>query len=136
MDKKLQFIFGIVILLSISLGIFIKSISSNQSENFEEFNLRFHTDSIFQMSRINFPIKGKSIDGFEKHNWSIKNWKFLSSPVTENDSIIAGYKHSLNKTDDEIIDKIWIENSGFKTERKFKRINGKWFLVYYDDINL
>jgi len=135
MSKKLQVIFGLVIVLSILFGLFIKSISSNHSENFEEFNRQFHSDSIFQLSRINFPIEGKLIEGFEKQNWTSKNWELMKIPVLEKSSLY-NYKHSVRKTDEVVVEKFWIENSDFLVERRFKKIDGKWFLIYYNDINL
>jgi hypothetical protein len=135
MNKKLPLLLAAIIVITILLGLFIKSVSSDHSEPFAAFNIRFHSDSIFQISRINFPLEGKSVDGFEKQNWSSENWKFQKTPV-KNKVSISVYKQSLSKTDEEVIEKFWIANSGFKVERKFKRINGKWFLVFYDDINL
>ncbi len=44
MSKKLQVILGLVVVFSILLGLFIQSMSSNRSENFEEFNRQFHSD--------------------------------------------------------------------------------------------
>ncbi|POY38078.1 hypothetical protein C3L50_12445 [Flavobacterium alvei] len=135
MSKKLQVIFGLVIVVSILLGLFIKSISSNHSENFEDFNRKFHSDSIFQLSRINFPIEGKLIEGFEKQNWTSKNWELMKIPVSEK-SLLPKYKHSVRKTDEVVVEKFWIDNSDFLVERKFKEIDGKWFLIYYNDVNL
>ena len=135
MSKKFQVIFGLILVLSILLGLFIKSISSNHSENFEEFNCQFHSDSIFQLSRINFPIEGKLIEGFEKQNWTSKNWELMKIPVSEKSSL-PNHKHSVRKTDGILIEKFWIDNSDFLVERRFKKIDGKWFLIYYNDINL
>jgi hypothetical protein len=104
-------------------------------ENFDAFNERFHSDSVFQISRIDFPIEGISVSGFDKHNWTKTNWEFLKIPVSEKTNI-EDYEHSLVKTDSLITERFWIENSGFEVERQFKRINGKWFLIYYNDINL
>ena len=109
--------------------------TANEIESFDEFNMRFHTDSIFQLARINFPIGGKSIDGHEKHDWTLKNWQMLKNFVVEKSSN-KEYKHSLSKTDTLIVEKYWIPESGFQVERKFKRINNKWFLIFYNDVNL
>ncbi|KRD11447.1 hypothetical protein ASE21_07000 [Flavobacterium sp. Root901] len=109
--------------------------TSNEIENFNEFNIRFHTDSIFQLARVNFPIGGKSINGFKKHDWTLKNWEMMKNLVVET-SQMKDYKHSLTKSDTLIVEKFWIPESGFEVERKFKRINNKWFLIYYNDVNL
>ncbi|WET01941.1 hypothetical protein [Flavobacterium sp. YJ01] len=105
------------------------------AENFEEFNKKFHSDSIFQVSRVDFPIEGKHVSGFEQYNWTRKNWEFHAIPVSEKIEI-GEYEHSLTKTDSLITERFWIPDSGFEVERQFKLINNKWFLIYYNDINL
>lgn len=104
-------------------------------ENFDEFNKKFHSDSIFQVSRVDFPIEGKHITGFEQSNWTRKNWQFQVIPVAEKTEI-GEYQHSIIKTDTLITEKFWIDNIGFEVERQFKLIKNKWFLIYYNDINL
>lgn len=105
------------------------------AENFEEFNKKFHSDSLFQISRVDFPIEGKHVSGFEQYNWTRKNWQFLAIRVAEKTKI-GEYQHSLEKTDTLITERFWIPDSGFEVERQFKLIANKWFFVYYNDINL
>jgi hypothetical protein len=109
--------------------------NQNIGENFQEFDKQFHTDSTFQMSRIVFPLTGKYIDGFKKQNWSKKNWQLMHVAVSEKISD-KNYEQKTTISDTLITQKIWIKNSGFKFERKFKKIKGKWFLTYCEDINL
>jgi len=45
-------------------------------------------------------------------------------------------RHSLVMSDSMVTEKFWIDQSGFKVERRFKLKDGKWYLVYYDDINM
>nr|WP_294779386.1 hypothetical protein [uncultured Flavobacterium sp.] len=113
----------------------IKKAEVSNKENFEEFNKKFHSDSLFQVSRIDFPIEGKHVYGFEQYSWSRKNWQFQAVPVAEK-SEIGEYQHSLIKTDTLITERFWIPDSGFEVERQFKLIKNKWFLIYYNDINL
>lgn len=112
-----------------------KKIENKSAENFDQFNIKFHSDSVFQLSRVDFPIEGTHIAGFERYNWTKKNWEFLAIPVSDK-SEFEEYQHSLVKTDTLITEKFWIPDSGFEVERTFKLINNKWFLVYYNDINL
>jgi len=86
------------------------------------------------LARVNFPIGGKSIDGFEKHYWTLKNWELLKTLVIETSQ--EDYEHSLTKSDTLVVEKYLIPESGFEVERRFKRINNKWFLIYYNDVNL
>lgn len=112
-----------------------KSQTTEKPENFEDFNKKFHSDSLFQVSRVDFPIEGKHISGFEQHEWTRKNWQFHAIPVAETTEI-GEYEHSLVKTDSLVTEKFWIPDSGFEVERQFKLINNKWFLIFYNDINL
>jgi hypothetical protein len=113
----------------------VKFAKEEQPENFEEFNKKFHSDSLFQVSRVDFPIEGKHVSGFEQYNWTRKNWQFQAIPVAEKTEI-GEYQHSLLKTDTLVTEKFWIPNSGFEVERQFKLIKNKWVLIYYNDINL
>jgi len=116
----------------------VDTISSKKNiiiENFEEFNKKFHSDSLFQVSRVDFPIEGKHVSGFEQYSWNRKNWQFQVIPVAE-ETEIGEYQHSLVKTDTLITERFWIQDSGFEVERQFKLIGNKWFLIYYNDINI
>lgn len=105
------------------------------AESFDSFNTRFHTDSGFQLSRIPFPIGGQCVNDVENTHWSKKNWEFLKTPVAL-DTDTTECRHSLVMSDSMVTEKFWIDQSGFKVERRFRLKNGKWFLVYYDDINM
>lgn len=118
-----------------TLEIQSKKLENKAVESFDKFNVQFHSDSIFQISRVDFPIDGTHISGFEHYNWTKKNWQFLRIPVSEKNQF-EEYQHSLVKTDSLITEKFWIPDSGFEVERTFKLINNKWFLIYYNDINL
>ena len=107
---------------------------SNSDEDFKTFYTKFHQDSLFQTSRIKFPLKGIYKDGFRKENWTKENWNMLKTPIQEVDTL--QFKTSLYQTENEFYEKIWIENSGFSIEYKFKKIDGKWFLIYANELNL
>ena len=110
-------------------------ISNSGKESFETFNKKFHNNPSFQMSRINFPLEGVFVDGVKNHKWSKENWEFIQAEVSENPKS-EEFEHSLKKTNDMVVEKYWIEDAGFKIERRFKLKDGKWYLVYYDDINM
>jgi len=107
-----------------------------KAENFKAFNTRFHNDSVYQLNRIKFPLEGKYVDGLEQHSWAKNNWKMHKTPVSQT-SPGPEYSHIYEETADTlIIEKLWIENSGSNFERRFKLIDGKWYLVYCMDVNL
>jgi len=113
----------------------INSHAKDTIESFQSFNVRFHADSFFQISRVAFPIGGKYIDGSNQHSWTRQNWKQLKSPVGSRVDT-SQYKYRLIRTDSSVTEKFWIDQSGFNIERRFKLKKDKWFLTYFNDINL
>jgi len=103
-------------------------------ENFDEFYGRFHTDSIFQMSRIKFPLKGIKVDWEGEKKWSVKNWITLKTQIYDIDTM--QFKTEYLKTDHSFMQKFWIEDSGYSSEYRFHVINKKWYLVYANEQNL
>ena len=118
-----------------AVGASQTTLTADTTETFATFNERFHRDSAFQISRIAFPIGGHYAEAEHSHAWTAKNWELLKEPVSETPDTTE-YRHNIQKSDTTVIEKYWLENSGFKTERHFKKIDGKWFLTYYDDINM
>jgi hypothetical protein len=113
----------------------LKQATDANTESFDSFNTRFHADKGFQMARIAFPIGGQSVNDEEAKQWTPDNWEFLKTPVTlDGDTLEC--RHSLVMSDSLVTEKFWIDQSGFKVERRFKVQDGRWFLVYYDDINM
>lgn len=112
-----------------------KSDKTSKTEDFGVFNKKFHSDTIFQLDRIKFPLEGGYADGFERGEWTKDNWEYLKSPLPAKD-LPEEYKQKVTYSDTLVTEKIWIENSGFSTERHFKVINDKWYLVYCLDKNL
>jgi len=103
-------------------------------ENFDEFYNRFHTDSLFQMARIKFPLEGKKTDWEGENKWSEKNWVTLKTRIYDIDT--SKFKTDYKKTDDAFIEIFWLEDSGYSSEYKFNLIRKKWYLVYANEQNL
>ena len=113
-------------------------------ESFPDFYNRFHTDSVFQLNRISFPLPGfnsevhfsnlenasiQIIDG-EKVNyyWSKENW-ITHKPI----ELTSNIRSEQEKSDSMIIERIYIPDSEFEIKRIFKLLRSNWFLVYYKD---
>lgn len=105
-------------------------------ENFEAFYLRFNADLDFQNSRIAYPLDGENFDGTSDETKSIRyNWTLKDSLDFNNFKLdTAIYKTDRQVSENLVIEKIYIPNSGFKIESHFKLINGKWFLVWFSSI--
>lgn len=104
------------------------------AENFDRFYDRFHSDSLFQLSRIRFPLGGYRADGVEHAKWSQKDWPLMRTRIYDVDT--TEFKISYRKSDTEFIQKVWLEDSGFSSEARFRLINNRWYLVYILDLNL
>jgi hypothetical protein len=105
---------------------------SVRSEDFKEFYSKFLTDSIFQMSRIKFPLEGRNVEGDKITSWTIDNWVLLKKSAYEVDTV--EYKVEITESDILKIFRVYIPDSGFEVLSKFGLIDGKWYLIYHDDI--
>jgi hypothetical protein len=103
-------------------------------ENFDDFYNRFHTDSLFQMSRIKFPLKGIKVDYEGEKKWSGKNWITMKTKIQDVDT--SEFSTEYQKTDKSFMEKFWIEDTGYSSEYRFKLIRKKWYLVYANEQNL
>ncbi|MDR0801721.1 hypothetical protein [Fluviicola sp.] len=115
----------------------IQDTKRDSIEVFENFYNRFHEDSLFQISRILFPLPGHNIDSdynpdekIEIFKWDKNNWDMQKKILDQN------FKNELRKYNDSIIERIYIENSGFEIVRKFYLHNKKWYLGFYGSQNL
>lgn len=104
-------------------------------EDFESFYTKFHEDSIFQIQRVKFPLEGYAIDTSEQSTtWSKNNWITHKNTVQKIDTSV--FTIETNKQSNAYHEKIYIDGGGFSSERVFKRINGKWYLVKFVDEDL
>lgn len=110
--------------------------SQRIDESFDQFFDRFHADSAFQMSRIQFPLPGLDTDKMEMedtvYHWTPDKWELHHDFNLDTTDYIV----EKNISDSLAVEKIYLENSGFIVERTFKKIDGMWFLVYFKNINL
>lgn len=110
-----------------------KAVTSSFDEDFDKFYNRFHTDSIFQLSRIVFPLSGMQVDGIEENKWEKENWVLFKTRIYDVDT--TRFKVKYKKTSKTFTQKAWVENSGFSSECRFEIVNKKWHLVYFLDQN-
>lgn len=108
-----------------------KSPSLNRAENFEKFYQRFLTDSLFQISRVNFPLKGKQIHIHGASGWKKEKWVMIKAKASEVDKTIYNVKTS--RKEDSYFEGIYCKNCGFSFEMEYRLINGKWYLVYLQE---
>jgi len=135
--KKLLSIF---LLLSPSL-VFSQT---NIPEQFESILLNFSSDSLFQISRIEFPVVSVTLDQeyFEEVKSEIQksNWVFVNlfgeelTRLNFRTQIYDNFELKMDDSGERVFSSLSIVG-GMHIYYYFKRINGKWFLVKFKDVS-
>jgi hypothetical protein len=103
-------------------------------EDFDAFYDRFHEEEDFQLDRVAFPLEGNLTDDQGTHQWERASWEMHKGKVTEITE--SNYDTEIVRKEGEFIDKVKLRDSGFFIERRFERIKGRWYLVYYEKVDL
>lgn len=101
-------------------------------ERFDSFSKKFHSDSLFQIKRVKFPINGYSVDpeGNEA-SWDKSTWLMHRMPIQNIDT--TTFKVVITEQPGVRVEEVFIEGSGFRTRRVFTQIKGKWYLTSFID---
>ncbi len=98
-------------------------------EGFNEFYVRFHRDTAFQMAHISWPLQGIK-GGFEPDTngfWTRDEWQ----PHTIIPSAME-YDQQFNVlTEDLVIETIRDRGSQYAMQRRFARTSGGWSMIFY-----
>jgi hypothetical protein len=106
-------------------------------EDFDDFYRKFNTDSLFQLSRVKFPLPGLNTEEMSVldsiYFWEMEDWKYvgLSKIDTSHFSHIIENHRGLVR--EEVKSKSFL---GLVFRRKFEQIDGIWYLTSQEDINL
>ncbi len=130
---KYSFGMGIVLVLLIS-SCQKKIVVTPVDEDFETFYDRFHEEMDFQLDRVAFPLEGQLTDDQGTSSWTREGWEMHRGKVTE--ITASNYDTEIIRKDGEVVDKVKLRDSGFYIERRFERIKGRWYLVYYEKVDL
>jgi len=135
----------LILLLAIITGCINSQEKSNQttlnqtaSEDFSFFYSKFYSDTSYQNERILKPLKG-TIKAWDDDVAKEESWDNKKVTVTPKEKFLQVYKNlktDLIKKDTVVIEKYWIEQSGFQVEKRFILQSGKWYLFSYDISNL
>ena len=143
--KKEIFVLHLVILLIIvscakkhvqkEMDLEESKIIKKKSESFADFYDHFHSDSLFQMSRVQFPVRGQRIDHDTSFTWNKDNWMLIKYKVREIDT--SEFRIRISETSNMVTEEVEYKiESGFFFESKYQLINGTWYLVECNDYNL
>jgi hypothetical protein len=107
-------------------------LSSELPEGFHDFYDQFHSDSVFQMEHIVFPLKGEMIKKDSMETLSLEKvyeastWK-LHKPFKQE----GGFSRNFTVMGDLVIEQM-VDNMGLYTvERRWGLVDTTWSLIYY-----
>lgn len=105
--------------------------------DFAVFYKTFHEDSLFQMSRIMWPLQGlETTDAGEnivngKYYHSKENW-LMHRRMTKD----TGFSGSMKLLGEDLIEETLIDGNGqFGMQRRFSKFGEEWYLIYYSGLN-
>lgn len=106
--------------------------------DFVAFYKSFHSDSLYQMAHISWPLQGdvsEQIDSThyrpKAHTWTPETWRMMRLNFSPND-----FKMETEMLGDGlVIERIRARSVSFGLERRFARQpNGEWELIFYSDV--
>jgi hypothetical protein len=107
-----------------------------KNEDFNDFILRFITDSSFQLDRVKFPLKSQQWDldevdstRIEKKDWNVVR---LFGGEQYRSQIYDNFNKEMRDTDERLFCWEGVEN-GINVEYRFNRIDGLWYLTEFND---
>jgi len=111
--------------------------AANLPASFQDFYLKFHQDSMFQMTHILFPLKSpdldKSVPGSPAEIiWTADNW-LLHQPFSDEGGAFSRKFHMLDEY--LITEYILLNAGGYALERRFAYIGEEWMLIHYSERN-
>ncbi|MEN0003035.1 MAG: hypothetical protein AAF798_02785 [Bacteroidota bacterium] len=107
-------------------------------QDFADFYKAFHADSLYQVEHVNFPLEGlpaeadsatimQSTFRWQKADWTMHRGFNVEGSEFQQDFLPLG--------DDLIIEKFVHPQSGWGIIRRFAKLDGEWYLIYYTGLN-
>lgn len=109
---------------------------ASPSSDFQQFYAKFHTDSLYQIAHINWPLPGQDVVQSDSMHADLvhKDWQLAEWRMHRAVDFSAGeYEQELQLLGDVmVIERIRSAGTNYGLERRFvKRPNGEWELIYY-----
>jgi hypothetical protein len=120
----------------------VESVATSDTQlpaDFNAFYEKFHTDSLYQMAHIPWPLQGDRAEQVDNTHYQKKsvNWERDSWIMHRTVDYSSGdYKRQVQLLGDGIvIEFITITAGGYGIERRFaKQPDGEWNLIFYSDM--
>ncbi len=138
MRKYLLILFVLVIVACKTKQAEVLDETHELPDSFVEFYIQFHTDSVYQMDHIIFPLQGMpQIDStmtreyLKNFKWQKEDW-VIHKNISESDGY---FKKEFTDFSGIISERIYHQNNSFEMTRRFAKIQDEWHLIYYSDLN-
>lgn len=100
--------------------------------DFASFYERFHTDSSYQVSHINFPLKGIDTDSLQNMQqvevyWQQENWR-IHRPFNDYNGT---YRRDFTNINGLIVETISSNDGQYAMERRYAKLGEAWTLIFY-----
>ncbi|MBF6640277.1 DUF4348 domain-containing protein [Flavobacterium sp. J49] len=115
-------------------------IPENVDEDFKTFLGFFSKDSIFQVSRVKFPLKVMEVDEnnmleskenvIQKNEYSTLDFEYPKDALTRE---LDRYTQNIKTKGNETVIEIRGVDNGIYSDFFFEKVGGKWFLKSWDD---
>ena len=104
-------------------------------DDFHIFYDKYHTDSLFQLERTMFPLKGlaRSTDSTKVADetlWQKNEWLLHKPFDAHNDT----FKRVFTNIGGIITEQISANKGLFSLEKRYAKLNGDWHLIYYQEL--
>lgn len=104
-------------------------------DDYHTFYDMFHSDSVYQMERIVFPLAGltqskDSAQIAESIQWTAQDWR-IHKPF---DSQNGTFERVFTITGGVITETITANGGLFSINKRYAKLNGEWYLIYYQDL--
>lgn len=107
-------------------------------EGFLAFYEKFHADSLYQMTHINWPLQGDksvAVDSstfqLQEVHWEAKNWRMHHAGFNPNDYRVE--RQTIG--DVMVVERVMAKAVNYGLERRFaKQPDGEWALIFYSDM--
>ncbi len=113
-----------------------EDLSQGIPDDFLAFYNQFHEDSVFQMTRINFPLKGikaiENIGGGESYSYSQDEW-IIHKPF---DDMGGTFSRSFEEFSGIVVETMLANEGQFRSVRRWAKLGDEWHLIFYQPMGM
>ncbi len=103
--------------------------------DFVAFYTKFHSDSLYQIAHIQFPLSGfpSQVDSIaDNFSWTKENWRMHRAENFKDSLFTRTFETPLPNC---VNESVVIKNTSVGTFRRFYKRDNEWYLIFYSDMN-